>query len=205
MSIPVRHILFVGLALHVVLPAAAPAQAAEPRRADVSVELATTHYGELEETTVGAGARLSFRLLDWLAVDGGLVFASSDLGQPAFSTSQMEGLFGLRAGPRVGAGSVYVSARSGFLRFSGTSELLICIAIYPPPLRCVLAAGHTAFALNFGGGGEIPLGPRFLLRLELGDLMVKYPGPALGREEVVLEESFWRHSVRGAVSVGFRF
>jgi hypothetical protein len=117
----------------------------------------------------------------------------------------MEGLFGLRAGPRVGGGSVYASVRSGFVRFSGTSEPLICIAIYPPPLRCVLAAGHTAFALNFGAGGEIPLAARVFLRAELGDLMVKYPGPAIARDEVVIEESFWRHSLRGAVSLGFRF
>lgn len=182
-----------------------PAHAADPQRADASIEIATTRYGEFEETAVGFGARLSYRALDWLAIDGGLVFAPGELGRVAFSGSQLEGLFGVRAGPRLGGGSVHASLRSGFLSFASAPEPIPCIAIFPPPLACVLAAGHTAFAVQFGAGGEIPVGARSLVRLEIGDLMVKYPGPALANDEAVLEESFWRHNFRAALSVGVRF
>ena len=95
--------------------APSPAHAADPARADASLEVATVSYGEFDETAVGIGARFSYRALDWLAIDGGLTFAPGDLGdRAAFSGSQLEGLFGLRAGPRLGEGSVYASLRSGF-------------------------------------------------------------------------------------------
>lgn len=194
-----------ALALGGALLASVPARAADPPRADVSLELATTHYGEFDETTFGFGARLSYRALDWLAIDGGVVLAPGDLGEPAFSGSQLEGLFGLRAGPRLGDGSVYAALRAGFVSFSEAPEPLPCIAIFPPPLQCVLAEGRTAFAMSFGAGGEIPLGERVLVRLEVGDLLLKYPGPAFTEDEAVLEESFWRHHLRASASVGFRF
>jgi hypothetical protein len=187
------------------LLASSPAHAADPPRADVSLELAATHYGEFEETAVGFGARVSYRVLDWLAVDGGVVFAPGDLGEVGFSSSQVEGLFGVRAGPRVGASHVYAALRSGFVRFAAAPEPIPCIAIFPPPLPCVLAGGHTALAVGFGAGGELPLGGRALVRLEIGDLLVRYPGPAIANREAVLEESFWRHNLRGTVSVGLRF
>jgi hypothetical protein len=69
----------------------------------------------------------------------------------------------------------------------------------------VLAEGRTAYAFQFGAGGEIPLGERSLLRLEVGDLVVRYPGPAFAENEVVLQDSFWRHHLRAGVSVGLRF
>jgi hypothetical protein len=199
--------LFVpALALGGALLASTVARAADRPRADVSLEGAATRYGEFEETGVAFGARLSYRALDWLALDGGLLFAPGDLGDfAAFSGSQLEALFGLRAGPRLGGGRVYGALRSGFVRFSEAPEPIACIAIFPPPLECVIAAGHTAFAVSFGGGGELPLGARGLLRLEVGDLLLKYPGPAIANHESVLDESFWRHNLRASVSVGFRF
>ena len=197
--------LFPALALGAALLGSAPAHAADRPRADVSVELATTRYGVFEETAVGFGARLSYRPLDGLALDGGLVFAPGDLGEfAAFSGSQLEGLFGLRAGRRLGAASLYAALRSGFVSFSAAPEPIACITIFPPPLACVIG-GRTVLAANFGAGGEIPVGPRGLVRLEVGDLLLKYPGPAIANHESVLEESFWRHNLRAAVSVGFRF
>jgi hypothetical protein len=186
--------------------APAPANAADERRADVAVELVATRYGEFDETGVGFGLRLSYRALEWLTVDGGLVFSPGDLGgRVAFSGSQLEGLFGLRAGPRLGAASVYGTLRAGFVSFASAPEPIACIAIFPPPLACVIAEGKTALATNFGAGGEIFLGPRALVRLEVGDLLIHYPGPALTRDEAVLEDGFWRHDFRAAVSVGIRF
>jgi hypothetical protein len=193
------------VALGGVLLAPTPGRAADPRRADVALELAATRYGEFEETGVGFGARLSYRALDWLAVDGGLLFTPGDLGTPAFSGAQREGLFGLRAGPRLGRGSVYVAVRSGFVTFTRAPEPFPCIAIFPPPLRCALGAGHTSLAVSLGGGGEIPVGGRGLVRVEAGDLLLKYPGPALTRDGAELEDRFWRHNLRAAVSLGFRF
>ena len=198
------HALVLGATLLAAAPS--PAEAADERRADVALEFAATRYGEFDETGMGFGARVSYRALEWLAVDGGLVFSPGALGgQVAFSGSQLEGLFGVRAGPRLGEASVFGSLRAGFVSFAGAPEPIACIAIFPPPLGCVLAEGDTAFALNFGAGGEFPLGERVLVRLEAGDLLINYPGPALTRDEAVLDESFWRHNFRAAVSVAFRF
>ena len=193
-----------ALTLTFVLVAAAPGvRAAEERRGDVSLEVAATDYGEFDETGVGFGARVSYPALDWLAVDGGLLFAPGDLG--IFSASQTEGLIGARVGPRLGRAHLFGSLRTGFVRFAQAEEQFPCIAIFPPPLSCVLGGGETSWAVNFGGGADLPVGGRGLVRVELGDLMIRYPGPAITRDEAVLDEGFWRHNLRAAVSVGLRF
>ena len=203
MTLPRTRYAFV---LGCALLAVAPPAGADERRFDAALELAATRYGEFEETGVGFGARVSYRALPWLAVDGGLVFAPGDLGElTSFSGSQLEGLLGVRAGPRLGSASVYASLRAGFVSFAKAPGPVFCITIFPNPLSCVIAEGETAFAMNPGAGGEIPLGERVLVRLEAGDLLINYPGPAFTRDEAVFDESFWRHNFRAAVSVGWRF
>jgi hypothetical protein len=78
--------------------------------------------------------------------------------------------------------------------------------IYPPPLGCLLGAGETIFALDVGGGFEIEPRERLLLRFDLSDRMLRYPGPAITRDlEVQSDESFWGHDLRFAVGAGLRF
>ena len=180
------------------------AQAGE-RRADVSARFAMTDFGEFDEADLGFGGGFSYRLAEWLAADAQLTFFPSDLGEPAsFSASRLEGLFGVRVGHRFGGADLHVAVRPGFVSFSEPPEPRACILIYPPPLDCSVG-GTSVFALGLGAGLELTPGERLVIRGEVGDLLLRYPGPARDKHLDTFEESLWSHNLRVAASLGLRF
>jgi len=202
------HPPFVRLGLTLVavaaLAGARPARGGEARW-DVGGELAVSRLSSLEETAVGLGLRLSYRARDWLALDGGVTFAPGDLGEPAFSGSQTEVLLGLRVGPPPRPTGGYVALRGGFVWFSEAPQPLACIAIFPPPLSCVLASGEAPLALHAGAGLERRVGSRGLLRIEIGDRLVRMPGPSFDAQREARLDDFWSHELRLAVAAALRF
>lgn len=189
--------------LALALAPAAPVRAGEGR-ADVSLQVVAAGLTQLEETDVGLGARFSWRLTRWLAADAGLSLFPADLGEPALSASRLEGLVGVRIGPRLGRAGAYAVLKGGAVRFSAAPAPFPCIMIYPPPLRCALAGGKTLPALGLGLGLEVFPRERLVLRLEAGDEMLRYPGPVLGEDREAFEGDFWSHGLRVSLSVGFR-
>jgi hypothetical protein len=187
-----------------VLLAATPAARAGDSRLDASLQLSVTQHGTFDETDVGGGAQISYRLTGWLALDAHLNWFPGDLGDPAFSGSRTQGLLGVKAGPHLGRSGVYAAVRPGFLRFGEAPAPFACILIYPPPLECSVAAGETALALDLMAGYQALLGERTILRLEVGDGLVRYPGPAITDREIE-DDAFWKHGLRVTVAVGWRF
>jgi hypothetical protein len=122
------------------------------------------------------------------------------------TSSRLDGLFGVKVGPRFDRFSVFGKVRPGFVRFGEAPAPFPCIAIYPPPLSCVLAEGQTVAALDLGGGIEVFPTKTSLLRFDVSDLMLQYPGPVLTRDgEAFTEDGFWGHNLRLTVGAGFRF
>ena len=186
------------------LTAGGSLQAAE-RRAEVAARASFTDYSQFDESDIGFGGDFSFRLTGWLAADAQLTYSPSDLGEPAsFSASRFEGLFGLRGGHRFGRAGVYAAARPGFVEFGEPSGPFACITIFPPPLECTIG-GETVFALNYGAGLEFFPGDRVVIRAEVGDLLLKYSGPAFDKDMEVFEEDLWSHNLRVSASIGLRF
>ena len=171
----------------------------------VGMHLAAVASSEFDETDVGVGGLLSWRP-GWLGADAELTFYPSDFpDEPAFSASRVEGLFGVTVGPRIGAIRPFVKVRPGFVRFAESPEPFACIAIFPPPLNCQLAAGHTGFALDIGGGIEFETGARTFVRVDAGDRAVTYPGPVIEPDGTVQDESFFSHDFRLQIGAGVRF
>jgi hypothetical protein len=192
-------------ALALALLAAAPAARAQGSRFDASLQLSITRHGTFDETDAGAGARLSYRLTGWLGIDAHLNWFPKDLGDPAFSSSRTQGLVGLKAGRDLTRSGVYGAVRPGFLRFGEAPQAFACILIFPPPLACSLAAGETAFTLDLAAGYQLLAGDDVVVRFELGDGMVRYPGPAIDGDGEAHQDAFWKHGLRATVSVGWRF
>ena len=119
-----------------------------------------------------------------------------------FSRSRIEGLFGVTVGPRLPAIRPFARLRPGFLTFRG--QPVVCILIFPPPLSCELAGGRTVFALDLGGGVEVFAGRRALIRVDVGDRILKYPGPSF-RNGRATEDSFYSHDFRVSAGAGMRF
>ncbi len=191
-------------ALALALGLAGSAHAGEPR-ADVGVQLTLTHHGTFDDTDVGAGAQISYRLTRWLAADAHLNWFPGDLGAPAFSGSRSQGLLGLKVGRDLGRSGAYAAVRPGFLRFAEAPAPFACILIYPPPLSCSLGQGKTSFAMDLAAGYQVLSGDDLVLRSELGDGLVRYGGPAFDADGEAHQEAFWKHSLRFTAEVGWRF
>jgi hypothetical protein len=79
-----------------------------------------------------------------------------------------------------------------------------CIAVFPPPLSCTLASGRTVFAFDVGGGVEFYATPRTFVRVDAGDLLLKYPGPVFDTN-LTVRQTFYSHDFRFAAGAGVRF
>ncbi len=93
----------------------------------------------------------------------------------------------------------------GFLNVRPASEPFACLLIFPPPLSCELGAGRTLPAFDVGGGFELFPTERTFVRVELGDRMLKYPGPARSKSGAILDDGFFSHDLRFAAGAGLRF
>jgi hypothetical protein len=118
----------------------------------------------------------------------------------------VEGLFGVTAGVAFGRIRPFARLRPGFVDVHESPAPFPCILIYPPPLACALSSGRTLFALDAGGGVEVALTPRTFVRVDLGDRLVRYPGPVFETDpRRIRERSFFGHDFRVATGAGLRF
>jgi hypothetical protein len=178
---------------------------AEEPRTDASLAAGATRFSEFEDTGVAMTASVSRRVVGWLALEAQLGFSPSDLGRPPFSASRVEVFLGARAGSRLGPLRWFAAARPGFLRLAKAEEPFACILIYPPPLECTLQSGRTLPALQLGAGLEAHPGARALVRIEVGGLLLRYPGPAFTRNRETFDDALWSWNPRASVSLGVRF
>jgi hypothetical protein len=194
-----------AFAVLVFAPLSVFAQTAESQF-QIGVHVTTATSSEFDATDVGIGALVSWRPGGLFGADAELTFYPSDFAdEPAFSASRVEGLFGITVGPRIGAIRPFAKFRPGFVRFAEAPEAFPCILIFPPPLACQLAAGHTGFALDIGGGVEFQTTAHTFVRVDAGDRAVKYPGPTIDSDGSVKEDSFFSHDFRFQIGGGVRF
>jgi len=194
-------------ALTSIVAASAAAQSNEDRRLEVSGQLAVNNLAELETADLGFGGRFGFRATSLFTFEGELNLLPSGIPDDVpVTSSRLEGLFGVKIGPRFDRFSVFGKVRPGFVRFGEAPEPIACILIFPPPLSCLLAEGQRVFALDLGGGVELYPTERSLLRFDVSDLVLQYPGPVFNRDrEAFTEGGFWGHNLRLAIGAGFRF
>jgi hypothetical protein len=192
-------IVTIGVGVHT-----AWAQTSKPL--EIGAQITSVHVGELDSTDVGLGGRVAWHASRLIGVEGELNFYPSDLpDQTPVSRGRVEGLFGITAGPRFNQWRPFARIRPGFLNVQSSPEPVACVLIFPPPLSCGLAAGQTLFALDVGGGVELMAPGRTFLRLDVGDRMVRYPGPAIDHDRNVHDKDFVGHDVRLAIGAGWRF
>ena len=184
---------------------AVPAAAQSDSRFEVGVQFVAAASAEFD-TDPGVGAVLSWRPGALWSAEGEIAFYPTGLPQQSqFSRSRIEGLFGVGVGPLVGRVRPFARARAGFLTFRERSEPFPCIAIFPPPLSCVLAGGKTVAAFDVGGGLAIYPTGRTFVRVDLSDRILRYPGPTFDLSGDIRGESFFSDDLRFAIGGGVRF
>jgi hypothetical protein len=175
-------------------------------RFQVAGHLALVSSSEFEGLDIGIGVRGSWSALSMLSVEAEMTLYPDDWPESVpFSQRRIDAFFGATAGPVLGRVRPFAKVRPGFVTFSEAPGPFACIAIFPPPLACRLAAGTTAFALDLGGGLEVFPSARTVVRVDMSDRLVRYPGPVLDRDFTAREESFFGHDFRFSVGAGVRF
>ena len=158
------------------------------------------------DTDRGISVGLAWRPRPLWSAEGEIAFYPTAFPEDgAFSRSRVEGLFGVGIGPLVGRVRPFGKARAGFLTYRARSEPIVCIAIFPPPLQCVLGAGRTVPAFDLGGGVEIYPTARTFVRIDVSDRVLRYPGPTFDLDGDIRDEWFSSDDVRFAIGGGVRF
>lgn len=185
------------------VPAAGRAQSAPFQ---VGAHVASANSSEFDDTDLGAGARISWNPISLLGLESELTFFPADFPEGrTFSASRLESLSGITVGPRFDRVRPFARIRAGFLRYADPPEPLACILIFPPPLSCEMASGPTLAAFDVGGGVEVSTSGSTFLRADIGDRMLKYPGPATNNGRLIPESGAIGHDFRFALGGGIKF
>ena len=181
---------------------------AQNRGVETGGDVSILRLSEFDSTDVGVGAHVIGPLTSALALDGAFMWfpGSRDVRAGALdSQHRVVGLIGLRTIAARGDVEFFARRQVGFLRF-GERDRVVCIAIFPAPLECRLAAGYTAFASVLGGGANFGLGPsgRVRVNVEAADLFVRYALQAL-RPRGEITDGFVSHNPLLSVGLGWRF
>lgn len=184
------------------IPYSASAQSFE-----AGIHVPVAQWSEFDGTDAGIGGRLTWKPSSLIGVDADLAWYPSDFpsGNFAFSGSRVEGLFGVTVGPQIDRLRPFGKIAAGFLRSSEAPEPFACIAIFPPPLNCLMAAGHTMPAFEVGGGVQLDVAARSFARVDVSGRWLRYPGPSFTSVPLVREEEFWGGALRLSFGAGVRF
>jgi hypothetical protein len=177
-------------------------------RVETGFHVSSLRLSEFGIADTGAGVNATWWATPIIAIDGALtVFPANRgfMGDRIGSQQRTLGLIGARSGIRRGRVELFGRARGGLLRFAA-QEGTVCVAlsIFPTPIGCQLATGHTAFATDLGGGLSAGLNDRLHLRVEAGDLMIRY-GLQTYRPSGKLTDGFWSHNLQAGAGLGWRF
>lgn len=185
----------------------ATAAAAQDARFEGGVQVASTRSGQFDAFDAGVGGRIAWRPASLVGIEAELnLYPRAFPDRRPFSRTRVEGLFGVTAGVTVGRIRPFARLRPGFVDVHEAPAPFPCILIYPPPLACALSSGRTLFALDAGGGVEIALTPRTFVRVDLGDRLVRYPGPVFeSNPRRIRDGAFFGHDFRLATGAGLRF
>lgn len=155
----------------------------------------------------GFGGRIAYLPLRYIAFEAEVNFypkaVDSGLGSISLTRNRMEALSGVKGGLRFDKTGIFGKLRPGLMRYGESSEPLMYPAIYPPVLAMLISTGRTSFALDLGGVFEFYPSRKTLLRLDISDLMVRFPAAHYSSE--VFNDDFNIHNFRLGIGFGYRF
>jgi hypothetical protein len=195
-----------GLAVFGVLCAELAGAQSETGRIELGVQVVSVQSGQFDSPDAGLGGRVSWRPNRFFGLEAELnVFPGDFPDRLPFSRGRLEGLFGATAGVTFNRIRPFARVRPGFVTVQESPAPLACILIYPPPLTCTLATGRTLLAFDLGGGVDIRTTAKTFVRVDVGDRLLRFPGPVFDADRAIRERPFFVHDLRFATGAGVRF
>jgi hypothetical protein len=170
-------------------------------------QISVLRLSEFDVTDAGVGLTAAWRATPIVALDSSLSWFPGNDGAAAgriASQQRVLGLVGARSGIGRGPLELFGRARAGFLRFSPQDAVCVAVTTVPLPLECHVASGVTTFASDIGGGISVTTSRGLQIRLDLGDLMVRYDEKAY-RSNGELSDGFTSHNVQLSSAILWRF
>jgi len=163
-------------------------------------------------TEPGFGGRLAYNLNGNVALESEVNFFPRDYGgfrTPLSGGRITQGLFGVKAGGRGERFGLFGKARPGFVRYHRAVENVRFPGGNGPDPRDPFGfeyGGATHLALDVGGVVEYYPSRRTVVRLDLGDTLVRYAGiPVFDTNRGFIDVTEYQHNFQVGVGFGFRF
>jgi hypothetical protein len=173
---------------------------------EVGAHVAGARWSEFDGTDFGIGGRLTWKPTAVIGVDANLTWYPDQFDRvDSLRSDRLEGLFGVTVGPKINRLRPFVKGAAGFLKVNGISEGFPCIAIFPPPVSCVLNGGYTMPAYEIGGGVEVDVTSRFYVRGDVSTRILRYPYPTFDGDFRPHEKAYFGGALRFTIGGGFRF
>jgi outer membrane protein with beta-barrel domain len=160
----------------------------------------------------GFGGRVSYNLNSNFALEAEINFFPRDFRKftTNFTGGRMtEGLFGLKAGIRKNSFGVFGKIRPGFESSGHATFPRFPNGNGPDPQNPFGFEGKraTQFALDVGGVVELYPSRRTIVRVDVGDTIVRYPGILFTNfsNGALITETVYSHTLQFSAGVGFRF
>lgn len=206
---PVRFAWLTVLVTAISTPSAlAQSTPSTPSRFELGAHVSTLRLADVSNTNLGLGGRLTYDLSPWLALEGELAVFTDDAlavtaGPPnegfelEYRRRRVEGLFGPKIGWRNQRFGVFAKARPGFASLSDRG--ISCVG---PMCALILVARpvyRTELAVDLGGVFEVYPTSRLMLRLDVGDTIIRH------RSSAPPCASCSTHNLATNIGIGMRF
>lgn len=152
-------------------------------------------------TYTGIGGRFTYNLNNSLALESEVNFflrENQRRRSRLVGGRSVQGLFGVKAGKRFEKVGLFAKVRPGFLRFSDTVQSglgQMAVDFFP----------RTHFNVDVGGVLEFYPSRTVILRLDVGDTIIRYREENLEGALIPVVDAATRHNLQFNVGVGFRF
>jgi len=159
---------------------------------EAGAQMTTLRLENLQENPIGVGGRFHYNFNRAIALDTEISYFPES---PSGNFGETLALFGVRAGKRWGTIGVFATGRTGVIHFGGAAF----------DLRM---SEKTHAALDFGGVFEYYKGRRFILRLDVCDLVIPYGDTTqiIGiLPPLPLVRLGTQHNLQTSVGIAFRF
>ena len=203
-----RHRIFFTLLLTLfVLPAAARAQGGgapdvDTHRAEVGVLYTGVNLEGFGETVNGLGGRFGYNFNKNLALDTEFsFFPETHLGNSQFG-QKTQAFAGIRAGARSRYVGLFAKARPGVMFIGEVTSGFNCNST---SFGRTCRPSHNNFALDAGGVLELYPSPRAIVRLDVGDTIVRIRNATTGVIGSPTVTSDTTHNFQFSVGFGYRF